>query len=218
MTLLQAPSTPTIESFTSVFLRASEPSPRLMVVLHGLGDSLEGFRWLPGAVGLSRYNFLLVNAPLEYGEGFAWYDPEFDPQQDLERGRARMERLFEELERQGWNSPDILLFGFSQGCVVAAEFGLHWGKPLAGIVGISGYIFFSAAVEQEIHPQARRQSWLITHGSYDSVLPIDRTREQIRRLKRLGVRVDWLEVRKDHSIDLGEELAAVRAWIIDHAY
>ena len=218
MTPLLAPSAPTIESCTSVFLRAGEPSPRLMVVLHGLGDSLEGFRWLPGAVGLSRYNFLLVNAPLEYGEGCAWYDPERDPQQDLERGRARLQRLFGELERQGWASSDILLFGFSQGCVVAADFALRWDKTLAGIVGISGYIFFSDTVEQEIHPQARQQSWLITHGRYDSVLPIDRTREQIRRLKRLGMRVDWLEVRKDHSIDMGEELAAVRAWIIDHAY
>jgi phospholipase/carboxylesterase len=189
-----------------------------MVVLHGLSDSLEGFRWLPGAAGLARYNFLLLNAPLEYDGGFAWYDPEHDPLQDLERGRARLERLFMELERQGWSSENILLLGFSQGCVTAADFALRWDKPLAGVVGISGYIYFGDSTEQEIHPQARRQPWLITHGTYDSMLPIDRTREQVRRLKRLGLRVDWLEVRKDHSIDMGEELAAIRAWIIDHAY
>jgi len=209
---------PAIESFTAVFARAAEPSPRLLVVLHGLGDSLEGFRWLPGAIGLSRYNFLLLNAPLDYYEGFAWYDPDFDPQQELERDRARLERLFAELEAQGWSSENILLFGFSQGCVVAADFALRWGKPLAAVVGISGYIFFSETVEREIHPQARQRPWLITHGSYDSLLPVDRTREQVRRLKRLGMRVDWLEVRKDHSIDMGDELAAIRGWIIEHAY
>jgi phospholipase/carboxylesterase len=214
----QALSAPTVESFTTVYLRATEPSPRLMVVLHGLGDSLEGFRWLPGGIALSRYNYLLVNAPLEYYEGFSWYDPDLDPRQDLERGRAKLTRLFAELEAQGWASPDILLFGFSQGCVMAADFGLRWEKPLAGIVGISGYIFFSDTVEEEIHPQARQQSWLITHGSYDSLLPVDRTREQVRRLKKLGLRVDWMEVRKDHSIDMGEELAAIRGWIVEHAY
>jgi len=218
MTSFQALAAPTIESFTSAFLRSSEPSPRLMVVLHGLGDSLEGFRWLPSAAGLNRYNFLLVNAPLDYGEGFAWYDPERDPQPELERGRARLGRLFAELEGQGWASADILLFGFSQGCVMAADFGMRWDQPLAGIIGVSGYIFFSNTVEAEIHPEARRQSWLITHGTYDSLLPVDRTRDQVRRLKRLGMRVDWMEVRKDHSIDMGDELAAIRAWIVDHAY
>jgi phospholipase/carboxylesterase len=213
-----ANAAPAVDSFTHVFVPASEPSRKLMIVLHGLGDDLEGFRWLPGGLSLSRLNFLLVNAPLPYYEGFAWYDPERDPQPDLERNRARLARLFEELEAQGWTSPEVLLFGFSQGCVVAADFALRWERPLAGVIGVSGYVFFSDSVDGEIHPQARQQPWLISHGTYDSLLPIERTREQVRRLKRLGIRVDWLEVRKDHSIDPGEELAAIRGWIVEHAY
>ena len=34
-----------------------------MIVLHGLGDSMEGYRWLPEALQLPWLNYLLVNAP-----------------------------------------------------------------------------------------------------------------------------------------------------------
>ena len=209
---------PVIESFTSVFLRADSDSRRLVIVLHGLGDSLEGFRWLPGALALNRQSYLLLNAPLTYYDGFAWYDIEADPEPDILRGRARLVRLFEELARQGWAGEEILLLGFSQGCVMATDFALHWDRPLAGLIGVSGYMFLPDTLEAEIAPAARKQPWLITHGTYDSLLPIERTRSQVRRLKRFGMSIDWLEVRKDHAIDPGDELAAIRAWMIQHGY
>lgn len=42
-------------------------SHRLMVMLHGLGDSLEGYRWLPEVLNFPWLNYALVNAPDEYG-------------------------------------------------------------------------------------------------------------------------------------------------------
>ena len=56
------------------FIPAAKKSSRLMVVLHGLGDSVAGFRWLPDALGLPWMNYLLVNAPDSYYGGFSWYD------------------------------------------------------------------------------------------------------------------------------------------------
>lgn len=213
--MIQAPA---IESLDTVFSPAGEDSRKLVVVLHGLGDSLEGFRWLPGGLSLRRQSYLLINAPLPYNGGFAWYDPEAFPEPDIVRGRARLRRLFAELEQQGWESADILLFGFSQGCVMATDFALRWEKPLAGVVGVSGYLYLPDSLEAEIQPQARYQRWLITHGTFDSVLPIERTRAQVLRLKRMGMRIDWIEVRKGHEVDPSEELAAIRGWMIQHVY
>ncbi len=54
---------------------AMEPdSTRLMIVLHGLGDSMEGYRWLPPALRLPWMNYLLANAPDEYYGGYSWFD------------------------------------------------------------------------------------------------------------------------------------------------
>ena len=53
---------------------AEKNSKRLMVMLHGLGDSIEGYRWWPEAMGLPWMNYLLVNAPDEYFGGWSWFD------------------------------------------------------------------------------------------------------------------------------------------------
>lgn len=48
----------------SLFIRAaSRDSRRLMIVMHGLGDTLESFRSLPAEINLPWLNYLLVNAP-----------------------------------------------------------------------------------------------------------------------------------------------------------
>ena len=48
---------------TELIPAAEADSEWLMVVLHGLGDSMEGYRWLPGALRIPALNTLLVNAP-----------------------------------------------------------------------------------------------------------------------------------------------------------
>ena len=50
---------------------AKQPaSRRLMIVLHGLGDSMEGYSWWPEAMQLAWMNYLLVNAPDDYYGGY----------------------------------------------------------------------------------------------------------------------------------------------------
>ena len=49
-------------------------SRRLLIMLHGLGDSMEGYRWVPEALDLPWLNYLLVNAPDSYYGGYSWYD------------------------------------------------------------------------------------------------------------------------------------------------
>src|ERR1041385_281011 len=56
----------------SEFIEARERgSRRLLIALHGLGDSIEGYRWLPNALSLPWLNYLLVNAPDEYYGGYS---------------------------------------------------------------------------------------------------------------------------------------------------
>jgi len=203
---------PRISGFEHLFVPASEPSSRLAVVLHGLGDSLDGFRFLPEVLGLARLNYLLLNAPLPYFVGHAWYDLD-DPEPGILSGRALLRKLFADLAGQDWPSRDALLFGFSQGSLMSLDFGLRYEQPLAGIVGISGYAAFMDRLEAEMHPQARRQAWLVTHGYADELLPIARTRGQMERLRAAGVPIEWHEFAKGHSLDPEEELPLIRDWI-----
>ncbi len=58
------------EILQSQFVPARQaPSNRLVVMLHGLGDSMEGYQWLPDGLGLPWLNYLFVNAPDPYYGG-----------------------------------------------------------------------------------------------------------------------------------------------------
>src|SRR5271165_6003915 len=115
---------------TTVFQSAPEkPSRRLMIVLHGLGDSLEGFRWLPEALNLPWLNYLLVNAPDPYYGGFAWYDLQ-DPARGIERSRKLLFQLLEQLEGKDFPAEKIVFSGFSQGSLMSIEIGARHGHRL----------------------------------------------------------------------------------------
>lgn len=204
---------PEIKTFSHRFAAAEEPSSRLAIVLHGLGDSSGGFVWMPKEMELPWLNYLLINAPNPYTfDGFSWYEID-NPQPGIETGRALLRDLFAELEEQGWESRDILLFGFSQGCVMSIDFSLRWDKPLAGVVGVSGYVWLHDGWENEIVPQAREREWLVTHGMYDPLLPLERTKAQVDKLVNQGLKIEWHEFGKDHTIDMFKELPLIREWI-----
>lgn len=203
---------PAITALESRFFPAATPSTRLMIVLHGLGDSMEGFYWMPQLLALPRLNYLLVNAPNPYFMGKAWYDVD-NPAPGVTQGRALLGQLFAELAAAGWPSSDVVLFGFSQGCLMSIDFALRYDQPLAGIVGVSGYAFALDTLEAEMHPRARQQAWLITHGSDDELLPVQRTRAQMEQLKAAGVPIEWHEFPKTHTIDPETELSLIRDWI-----
>jgi len=201
-----------VTSFDHVFVPAAQPDRKLVVVLHGLGDSLEGFMWMPRQIQLPQMDFLLVNAPIPYFMGYAWYDIE-DPRPGVLAARELLNRLFEELAKEGWSSENIVLFGFSQGCLVSIDFALRYPKPLAGIVGVSGYALLEGNLKKEIHPQARKQAWLVTHGHMDAILPLERTRGQMEALRGHGIPIEWHEFNKEHTIDFEDELPLFRQWI-----
>jgi len=188
-------------------------SPCLMVVLHGLGDSLEGYRWLPPALGLPWLNYLLVNAPDPYFGGYSWYDFSGDVGAGVERSRALLIELLDEQRKRGWTTEQSVLFGFSQGCLMTIEIGLRYPHRFAGLVGISGYVHEPEQSLRELSPVAKLQRFLITHGTDDPLIPFAAVREQIKLLKTGGLQIEWHEFAKAHTIAGETELAVIRDFV-----
>jgi phospholipase/carboxylesterase len=191
---------------------ATEKSSRLMVMLHGLGDSIEGYRWWPEALGLPWLNHLLVNAPDDYYGGYSWFDIDDQPPGVL-RSRKMLFDLFDDLRAKGFPAEQITLGGFSQGCLMTMDVGLRYQHRLAGLVGISGCVFELEKTLKELSPVARQQRLLMTHGTGDPVIPIERVRPQIPPLKAAGLNVEWREFAKVHTIQGEIELAVIREFV-----
>jgi phospholipase/carboxylesterase len=198
----------------SVFIPAAEKgSRRLMVMLHGLGDSVEGYRWLPEAMDLPWLNFLLVNAPDAHYGGYSWFDYPDNMTPGILRSRKLLTELLDGLQIKGFAPQDVTLGGFSQGGLMTMDAGLRYPHRLAGLVDISGWVFEIEKLLKELSPVAREQRLLISHGPYDPLIPFEPVRQQARTLKDAGLTVEWHEFPKGHTIYGEEELSALREFV-----
>jgi phospholipase/carboxylesterase len=192
---------------------AQKASNKLLVMLHGLGDSIEGYRWLPEVMDLPWLNYALVNAPDEYYGGYSWYDFERDPAPGVVRSREQLFELLDALRAQGFPTEQTTLGGFSQGCLMSVDVGLRYPHQLAGVVGISGYVWQPEKLLAELSPVARQQRLLMTHGTLDPIVPFARTREQVQLLKASGLNVEWHEFVKPHTIAGEQEVRIIRKFV-----
>jgi phospholipase/carboxylesterase len=208
--------------FEHQYFPARQPGPRerVLVVFHGLGDSLHGFTWMPRELRLDSLSYLLVNAPDDYYGGYSWFDftgggADMGPAiAGIKRSRKLIQGLLDELGAQGIADGDIFLFGFSQGCLMALDAGLRTEKRLGGIIGVSGWLAFQEEYPGAFSPVARDQAFLVTHGLRDPLLPFRVTEAQCAFLKAQGLNLTFQRYDKDHTV-LPEELRDIRSWLAE---
>jgi len=206
-----------MEQLTTELIPAREAgSKRLLIALHGLGDSMEGYRNVPEMLRIPSLNCLLVNAPDPYYTGFSWYDFAGDPAPGIHRSRALLTKLLDSL-RPKFPSEQTVILGFSQGCLMTLETGLRYPHKLGGLVGISGYVRDASHLIKDLSPVAREQKILWTHGARDPLIPLAGVREQKDQLKSAGLNIEWREFQKEHTI-LPQEVAVIRDFITKAFY
>jgi phospholipase/carboxylesterase len=197
-----------------VWLPAREPARTVMVILHGLGDSAEGFLWIQDGLSIDSLDYVLLNAPTPYYTGFRWYDLPPNQAPGIANSRKILNEVFSQIEQQGYPPGRTFLFGFSQGCLMTLEFGARYGRRLAGYIGVSGYSTDPEALLREMNPEVNHGDWLITHGTNDEILPVTATRAQMRFFNEHGFKIDYREYVKPHTIDFRRELLDIREWLI----
>jgi phospholipase/carboxylesterase len=204
--------------FDFQWIPASRGVPRskqkLMIVLHGRGDSRDAFRTIKQELRLPHFNYLILNAPRKYMDGFSWYALEPRHERGVRGARQRLFKLVDELEAFGWLPEDIFWMGHSQGALVAADLVLNHPNAFGGLVGVSGYVwFFKGWRARASRSGARRTPWLFTHGTRDRVILPAEIREDIEELSRSSLPVLYREFAKGHDFDYQREVPFIRKWI-----
>jgi len=205
------------------------PEPRAsIIILHGLGASGDDFVPLASeldlrAVGAIRFVFPQApSRPVTINGGYvmpAWYDimgldshAQGEDESGLRESQALVESLIAREKSRGVSTGRIVLAGFSQGCVMTLMAGLRHGEPLAGLVGLSGYLPLAARLAAERHVANRDVPIFMAHGTADPVIPIARARASRDALVALGHEVEWHEYPMPHSV-CGEEVADLQRWL-----
>ena len=194
------------------FIPSKIPSKKLMIVLHGRGDSSDGFKWMPNALQIDTMNYILLDAPYDYFGGRSWYD--LPPHQliGIEHSKKLLTQTLDILFEEKFNVKESFLFGFSQGSLLTFEFGARYHKVLAGYLAISGYIYDTSKILAELNPNIKNAPWLCTHGTYDDVLAYATSKEQVETLQKGGFEIEFKSYPKAHTI-AQDELTMIEKWI-----
>ena len=196
----------------NLFIPSKVPSKKLMIILHGRGDSSEGFIGLPPFLDLADMNYILFDAPFEYFTGHSWYQLPPDQLPGIEYSSKLLTKDLDTLFESSFNAEESFLFGFSQGSLLTFEFGARYHKTLAGYIAISGYIYDAHTLVDEMNQDTNNNNWLCTHGTKDPVLPYETSKEQIKVLQDSGFKIEFKSYDKEHNIE-SDEITMIAQWI-----
>jgi len=191
-----------------------------LVFMHGLGDSLAGWSFLPEALDLPWLEVVLVQAPIPYGPGWSWYELEqtlhssLKTKSDIATNRAKIAQLLVHLRL---HPSRTILGGFSQGAVMTLETGLRSDVAFAGLLPISGYIPLLDDYPAAFGSAIEHQKILATHGQWDRVIPHALAEAHMTEIIKRGAPLVFETFDKAHDIDIHDELERIRTWISEVA-
>jgi phospholipase/carboxylesterase len=196
----------------NIFYPSNTASKKLMIILHGRGDSSAGFTWLPPYLKMDDMNYLLLDAPYDYYGGRSWYDLPPNQFEGIEHSSQILTEILDVLFEEQFEVSQSFLFGFSQGSLLTFEFGARYHKTLAGYMAISGYIYDAKKILEEMNPKVKESRWLCTHGTIDGVLSYAESKAQVEILQKGGFDIEFKSYVKEHTIDR-DELDMIMEWM-----
>lgn len=128
---------------------------------------------------------------------------------------ASVHHLIELEIEQGIPAENIFIAGFSQGGYIAVLSGLFYPQPLAGIIGLSTFLWQTPQFDE--HRQTANQTTpiFIAHGIQDNLVPYQAGENTARLLKERGYEVTFNSYKMGHSV-CAEETAAISQWLQQH--
>ncbi len=161
---------------------ASGQTKSVVIFLHGYGADGSDLMGLadPLAPFMRDTVFLAPDAPeqsMGNPGGFQWFpipwldgSTEEDAARGIELAAEDVDALIDQvLEQEGISPSELILFGFSQGTMMALHVAPKRAEPVAGIVAISGRILEPETFGEGI---ISRPPIMLIHGDQDDMVPM----------------------------------------------
>lgn len=196
------------------------PHPTILA-LHGWGANALDLLGLAPYLAGGRFQVLCpqgaVEVPLGPMVGYGWFPLTMGAPPDaaaFAAGVADVRRFLEAaLRRYPIDTSKLVVFGFSQGGVIAYALALTEPERFAGLVALSAWL--PEAVAERLPPRSReRLATLVHHGTRDELIDVARGRDSVEILRRLRVPVTYREFEMGHEIN-AESLKHLAAWLED---
>ncbi len=195
------------EDWTLRVRSSHAPSPRLLLLLHGLtGD--ENSMWVFARDLPASYWVVAPRAPYVATQGgYSWRPAELENLNhfSLDQLRAAAEaliRLVDEYSASlGLEATTFDLMGFSQGAAMCSVLTfIHPGR-IRKVGMLAGFVPGGLEELLSRRPLAGKP-FLVVHGTKDQMVPIERARASITILEQAGAQVTYCEDNVGHKVSV----------------
>lgn len=169
--------------------RPDEPLP-LLILIHGLGDRARR-DWLDVLdIEQGKVRMIMPQAPLPYGDGFAWFEYRFrdqDPDalaQGITEASDRLAHMLTVLQTQRPTRGRAVVVGFSQGGMLSFALALRHPELVRYALPISGML------PPGMWPKRVQRTRMVPlhalHGTADTVVAFEADRALVAHLRQIG--------------------------------
>jgi len=203
--------------------RVRQPVPArptaCVILLHGVGSNESNLAGLATAIDPDVL-VVLARGPLEFGpEQYGWFrvafsaeGPRIDPA-EAEASRQTMIRFITQLETAyGVPTGNTIVAGFSQGGIMSASVALSTPECVRGFAILSGRILPELEAHLASHERLARLRAFISHGEFDSKLPVSWAQRSEQWLDKLGVVYETHRYPADHTLTTDMQIDFL-AWL-----
>lgn len=202
-------------------VNAPKAATASVIFLHGLGDSGDGWSFLPSEVyqrpSLQHINFILPSAPVRpitaFGESVpGWFDvygfggKTGSDKEGILKALATIKYLVNKEIEKGVPADRIVVGGFSQGAALTEGTAVTIDKKLAGFIAISGFLPEPKTLQEMQTGVNRDTPMLMLHGTADQVVPykMGNTSYEVLKSSKFGMHdLIWRSYEGlAHSIDV----------------
>ncbi len=215
-----------------VTIEPKQPATASIIWLHGLGADGHDFVDIVPQLNLDLpLRFIFPHAPVRpitlnnNMEMRAWFDVHnlgettiaskgesiTKDEAGVKQSQQFVEELIDHEINQGIPSNKIILAGFSQGGSIALYTGLHFAKPLAGILALSTCLPSASELASYDSTNAKTPI-MIAHGVHDPVIPLALAEHTYQLLKDLKFPVSFHEYPMEHAV-CPQEINDISQWI-----
>ena len=166
---------------TTILNPLSKAKPKNAVILcHGYGGDGKDISILASywRTYLTDTIFICPDAPEKCAaspQGFQWFDlMDQTPEQILSKSlvaEIKLNKLIDEVkEKNNLSADQIVIGGFSQGCMISLQTGIKRKDKINSIIGYSGRIIDIEHLSKNI---VSKPNVILMHGDIDQVVPIE---------------------------------------------
>ncbi|MGH9370357.1 MAG: alpha/beta hydrolase [Vicinamibacterales bacterium] len=182
-----------------------------VILLHGRGAPAEDIVGLAQELQLRDVAYLAPQAAGNTWYPYSFLSPIERNEPGITSGLRVIERLVDELGRQGVDADRVGFLGFSQGACLALEFAARHARRYAGVVALSGGLIGPPGTPRDYPGSFDGTPVFLGCSDIDPHIPLERVHESADVFRRMGATVDErIYPQMGHTVNR-DEIDVVRA-------